>query len=113
MRRYKKAIPERNKQTEAHRGFTASLQPQDVQAWEKMCEEWDAAVFPRQMESPYAIEAASKWRVLFSSASLTRNRQILRCSRQRRNLWRKRSSASPKVELCSMKRPLLFFLRTG
>ncbi|PPQ97624.1 hypothetical protein CVT26_002547 [Gymnopilus dilepis] len=59
MRRYKKAIPERNKQTEAHRGFTASLQPQDVQAWEKMCEEWDAAVFPRQMESPYAIEAAN------------------------------------------------------
>jgi hypothetical protein len=39
MRRYRMAVPERNRQVEAHRGFTASLDDSDVAEWMKMCEE--------------------------------------------------------------------------
>ena len=66
MRRYQKALPERNKQAEAHRGFTASLNPKDVERWTKMCEQWGAEGFPRTMESPYSIEGASMYLCLYS-----------------------------------------------
>ncbi|PPQ82214.1 hypothetical protein CVT26_009204 [Gymnopilus dilepis] len=59
MRRYQKAVPERNRQTEAHRGFTASLKPRDVKRWEEMCELWDSSPFPRTLDSPYCIEGAN------------------------------------------------------
>ncbi|PPR02922.1 hypothetical protein CVT26_009777 [Gymnopilus dilepis] len=59
-RRYRKAVPERNRQTEAHRGFTASLDAKDVDVWTKMCEEWEAAPFPRaDIASPYHVEGAN------------------------------------------------------
>ena len=61
-RRYRKAVPERNRQTEAHRGFTASLDAKDVDVWTKMCEEWEAAPFLRaDIASPYHVEGASKF----------------------------------------------------
>ncbi|KDR67155.1 hypothetical protein GALMADRAFT_80104 [Galerina marginata CBS 339.88] len=58
MRRYQKALPERNKQVEAHNGFTSSLNPDDVAEWTKMCEDWDRDEFPRSVENPYYVEGA-------------------------------------------------------
>ena len=61
MRRYQKAIPERNKQVEAHQGFTASIDPQDVATWKKMCRKWEADVFPKSVPNPYHVESSSKF----------------------------------------------------
>ena len=61
MRRYRKALPERNRQTEAHRGFTASLDPDDVAKWTEMCENWEEAVYPKKkVENPYHVKSVSK-----------------------------------------------------
>lgn len=55
------AVPERNRQVEAHRGFTASLDDSDVAEWMKMCEEWEKAEYPRkEVENPYHIKGTSK-----------------------------------------------------
>ncbi|PPQ88150.1 hypothetical protein CVT26_012882, partial [Gymnopilus dilepis] len=59
MKRYQKAVPERNKQTNAHDGFTASLNPVDVAKWEKMCETWEADVFPKSVANPYHIASSN------------------------------------------------------
>lgn len=61
LRKYKAAISERNKQTEAHRGFTASLPKDIVATWEKMCVEWNADSFPKTAPNPYKTESASKF----------------------------------------------------
>ncbi|KAF8196486.1 hypothetical protein BJ912DRAFT_823307, partial [Pholiota molesta] len=42
MRRYKAAIAERNRQVEAHRGFTQSLPGPMVSKWDEVCVAWDA-----------------------------------------------------------------------
>ncbi|PPR05742.1 hypothetical protein CVT26_008495 [Gymnopilus dilepis] len=56
MRRYQKALPERNRQAEAHRGFSESINPSDVAQWTKLCEDWENAAFPREkFESPYHV----------------------------------------------------------
>lgn len=60
MKRYQKALPERNKQAEAHRGFTASLNPSDVAEWTQLCEEWESDVFPKDAKNPYYVEGKSK-----------------------------------------------------
>lgn len=61
MRRYRKALPERNRQTEAHREFTASLDPDDVAKWTEMCENWEEAVYPKkEVENPYHVKSVSK-----------------------------------------------------
>ena len=60
MRRYQKAVPERNRQIEAHRGFTASLNPGEVEKWTAMCEDWGREGYPRTLERPYNIEGASE-----------------------------------------------------
>lgn len=58
MKRYKAAVSDRNHQSEAHRGFTASL-PEDVAAeWEEMCVKWDADSFPKKEPNPYAVQGA-------------------------------------------------------
>ena len=62
MKRYKKAVPERNKQSNAHDGFTASLNPTDVAKWESMCETWEADIFPKSVENPYHVATASKYK---------------------------------------------------
>ena len=57
MRKYQKAVPERNRQVEAHRGFTESIDPADITKWTKMCEKWEEAKFPKdKVESPYHVE---------------------------------------------------------
>ncbi|PPQ82081.1 hypothetical protein CVT26_003681 [Gymnopilus dilepis] len=56
MRKYQRAVPERNRQTEAHRGFTESIDSADVAKWTQMCERWERAEFPRdKVESPYHV----------------------------------------------------------
>ena len=61
MRRYQKAVPERNKQAEAHRGFTESMDAKDVASWTAMCEAWEADVFPKTVKNPYHIETAGEY----------------------------------------------------
>ncbi|PPR05757.1 hypothetical protein CVT26_008661 [Gymnopilus dilepis] len=59
MRRYQKALPERNKQKEAHRGFTAPLDAKDVSAWKTMCEKWEADTFLKSVKNPYHVESSN------------------------------------------------------
>ena len=69
MNRYRKAVPERNKQVEAHRGFTASINPDDIKQWTGMCERWEAAEFPKNnVDNPYHIESTG----LFDSSIFSR-----------------------------------------
>ncbi|PPQ73936.1 hypothetical protein CVT26_006557 [Gymnopilus dilepis] len=59
MRKYQKAVPERNRQTEAHRGFTESISPADVAKWTQMVEQWEQAVYPRdKLDNPYHVVGA-------------------------------------------------------
>lgn len=59
MRRYKGAISERNTQVEAHHGLTLSV-GELAPEWEKLCDEWDRAEFPREAQtSPYRTEGIS------------------------------------------------------
>lgn len=61
MKKYKAAVSDRNKQTEAHRGFTASL-PEGVAAeWEELCVEWDAGSFPKTQVNPYKVDGAGEY----------------------------------------------------
>jgi len=64
MQRYQKAVPERNKQIEAHRGFTASLDPDDVVRWTAMCERWEEDRFPKTSENPYHVKSKSLYKFL-------------------------------------------------
>ncbi|KDR70916.1 hypothetical protein GALMADRAFT_75522, partial [Galerina marginata CBS 339.88] len=36
--------------------FTASLKPEDVARWSKMCEDWEKDVFPKSAENPYHVQ---------------------------------------------------------
>ncbi|KDR66325.1 hypothetical protein GALMADRAFT_1156932 [Galerina marginata CBS 339.88] len=56
MRRYKKALPERNRQVEAHCGFTASLDAADVEKWTAMCDAWESDSFPKSVPNPYEVK---------------------------------------------------------
>ncbi|KAF8190121.1 hypothetical protein BJ912DRAFT_850355, partial [Pholiota molesta] len=58
MRRYKAAVAERNRQVEAHRGFTESLPIPMVANWEKISAAWDADRFPKSAPNPFSIEGA-------------------------------------------------------
>jgi hypothetical protein len=55
-RKYNLAIPERNRHTEAHRGFTATLPPEDVAEWTKVAELWDEdRGYPKMAENPFEV----------------------------------------------------------
>ncbi|KAF8201858.1 hypothetical protein BJ912DRAFT_1054149 [Pholiota molesta] len=58
IRRYKSAIMERNKQVEAHRGFTASLPEDLVTEWELLCAAWDLDSVPKSQPNPYSVEGS-------------------------------------------------------
>jgi hypothetical protein len=60
MRRYKAAISERNRQTEAHRGFTESLPSPMVATWEQVCAAWDVDRFPKSSPNPFAVDDTRK-----------------------------------------------------
>lgn len=60
MRRYKAAVSDRNNQSEAHRGFTASLPEHVAEEWENMCVKWDADAFPKTEPNPYMVQGAGK-----------------------------------------------------
>lgn len=60
MRRYKAAISDRNKQVEAHRGFTDSLPTETAEEWEAMCVQWDADGFPKSQPNPYVVDGAGE-----------------------------------------------------
>ncbi|KAF9470371.1 hypothetical protein BDN70DRAFT_780429, partial [Pholiota conissans] len=55
MRRYKAAVIERNRQVEAHRGFTESLPSAMLTTWDAICVEWDADRFPKTAANPFAV----------------------------------------------------------
>jgi hypothetical protein len=62
MRRYKAAVPQRNQQIEAHRGFTESLSPQHVATWTDAVEEWENdESHPKKVPSPYEIKSSGKF----------------------------------------------------
>ncbi|KIJ89698.1 hypothetical protein K443DRAFT_72397, partial [Laccaria amethystina LaAM-08-1] len=53
MKKYTTAIRQRNVQAEGHRGFTNTLPKELALEWEKMCEEWDRAMYPKQAGNPF------------------------------------------------------------
>lgn len=56
--RYKAAVAERNIQVEAHRGLTQSITDDQQIRWEKVCEEWEQAPFPKTgIKNPYHVES--------------------------------------------------------
>ncbi|KAE9390990.1 hypothetical protein BT96DRAFT_832649 [Gymnopus androsaceus JB14] len=58
------AVKDRNRQEEAHHGFTASLEhDQLLEDWEAVCARWEQEVHPREDPSiinPFAIEEECK-----------------------------------------------------
>lgn len=58
LKKYKIAVGERNRQIEAHRGFTESLPEDLVNEWESICITWDADGFPKTAENPYKVDSA-------------------------------------------------------
>ncbi|PPQ76635.1 hypothetical protein CVT26_012761 [Gymnopilus dilepis] len=60
LRRFRKAVPERNRQTEAHRGFSASIELGQVAEWTQMCVEWEMAAYPKdKVDNPYHVEGSN------------------------------------------------------
>ncbi|PPR04510.1 hypothetical protein CVT24_013116 [Panaeolus cyanescens] len=58
MRRYLAALANRNLQTEAHKGLSANFEPSVVAEWEKMCQDWESAEYPRaNVPNPYISES--------------------------------------------------------
>ncbi|KDR70910.1 hypothetical protein GALMADRAFT_144380 [Galerina marginata CBS 339.88] len=56
MRRYKRAVADRNIQAEGHRGLTESLDADLVASWEELCVEWEADTFPKTKTNPYQTD---------------------------------------------------------
>ncbi|THU85159.1 hypothetical protein K435DRAFT_869556 [Dendrothele bispora CBS 962.96] len=55
--KYIKALAERNRQMEAHKGWSDRLPPELVSKWDKLCKAWEAAPFPKtEVENPYKID---------------------------------------------------------
>lgn len=53
------AVKDRNRQQDAHTGFTAGLEGEKISEWETVCCLWEEAVHPREDEglvNPYAVE---------------------------------------------------------
>ncbi|KAH9476140.1 hypothetical protein JR316_0011711 [Psilocybe cubensis] len=57
LKRYRRAVADRNAQVEGHRGLTESVKkenPQLIDVWEKMCIEWELDKFPKdKKKNPY------------------------------------------------------------
>lgn len=63
LRKYKAALAERNRQTEAHRGFTENIPTQLVKEWEQICVAWDSECYPKNghAENPYQVKSMSEF----------------------------------------------------
>jgi hypothetical protein len=64
LRKYQTAISDRNQQSEAHRGFTASLPKELVAEWRVMLKDWENATYPKYKNAktnPYEIKANRKF----------------------------------------------------
>lgn len=67
IRKYKAAVIERNRQVEAHRGFTESLPEHLVEEWGNMCAVWEEDGFPKTKPNPYEIKGAHMFSTLHFS----------------------------------------------
>lgn len=67
LRRYRAAVALRNQQTEGHHGLTATIHPEVVKEWEKLCSEWEYEGYPKKKKSPYHVEGACKQSFFFLS----------------------------------------------
>ncbi|EEB90061.1 hypothetical protein MPER_11784 [Moniliophthora perniciosa FA553] len=55
--RYIEAIKDRNKQTAAHEGLTDNIGTDITSQWEKQCEAWEKAPFPKPIEgNPFKVD---------------------------------------------------------
>lgn len=61
LRKYEAALADRNKQQEAHRGFSNSLPLDATASWELMCSAWDADSFPKSLPNPFQTIDSSKY----------------------------------------------------
>lgn len=59
-RRFRRGVADRNIQTEAHRGLSASLGEETVKKWEAMCLVWEKDSFPKTKPNPYEVEGSGK-----------------------------------------------------
>ena len=59
MKKYQRALVERNIQVEAHRGLTSSLSSELVTKWEAMCVDWENDGFPRTKKNLYQSTSSS------------------------------------------------------
>ena len=73
MRKYKTAVRQRNIQVEGHRGFTTTLPKALTADWEKMCEEWDDATYPKKVENPFVTRGLCTSPFLYLSWPLSPN----------------------------------------
>lgn len=56
------AIVERNKHIEAHRVFTATLDPALVSEWEKIADDWDRDFqYPKRALNPFEVVGDGTW----------------------------------------------------
>lgn len=62
LRKYEAALADRNKQQEAHRGFSNSMPPDVIASWELMCSVWDADGFPKSLPNPFQTIDSSECR---------------------------------------------------
>jgi len=65
LRKWKLAIIDRNLQTEAHCGLSASLPEELTQEWEAMVLKWDAAPYPKAKNAPNPYEIKGNCKTLF------------------------------------------------
>lgn len=59
LHKYKRAVEDRNLQTEAHRGLTASLPMGLELKWTRVCEEWEKEEMPKSKKNPYHTPESS------------------------------------------------------
>jgi hypothetical protein len=60
MRKYRKAVADRNLQAEGHRGLTSSLDQGTVERWEAACVAWEQDGFPKRKPNPYHTAGVGK-----------------------------------------------------
>jgi len=69
MRKYKRAIADRNIQVEAHRGLTEATGKEVTDEWEAMCVLWEKTPYPKYktVEDPYEVKNTGEYFIVVST----------------------------------------------
>lgn len=102
-RKYRAAVAERNLQVEAHRGLTESVNAKLTNAWDKVCQLWDDAPYPKTVQNPYEAEEVGEFHVLSSCVvpspymfyQKLQRRKYDETLPRKRSTWRRRMQTKP------------------